>query len=318
MASGLRCTTCGSAALQLEDEAGSYVCRVCNTVSQDYARTFEDDDVLMNTKFSAGGTTMRKRKIQQMMGTDSVNYFVVYQRLLQLQSDALIQRFNVTPFQKEILRKLWLRYVETVKAENDADGKPRFFKKMKKGANNTDIEFLFANTTEEQETSAGPSSSRAAPAVAHRSRDRGGLPETIEAIKAGHAEMVRGNITTDLLAFEVYGLILFRCSLALQLLACSFAGDPILPSELLNWTFRGHIPFLNIGHKYAAFQHCDPNFDETVRFHPSQCLQLDDARPHAPHEGERESVCVGVRVSEIQGEMERVLQLIESQRVAER
>ena len=216
MASSLRCTNCGAASLHLDDEAGSYVCSVCNTVSQDYARTFEDDDVLMNTKFTAGGSTMRKRKIQQMMGTDSVNYFVVYQRLLQLQSDALIQKFNVTPFQKEVLRKLWLRYMETVKAENDADGRPRFFKRMKKGANNTDVEFLFANTTDVQETSSAPiSASEQSPGMPNRSRERGGLPESIEAIKTGHADMVRADITTDLLAFEVYGLLHFRCSLAL-------------------------------------------------------------------------------------------------------
>ncbi|XP_038721756.1 TATA box-binding protein-associated factor RNA polymerase I subunit B [Tripterygium wilfordii] len=131
-------------------------------------------------------------------------YVMGLQKMIQLQCEALVEKFNVTPLIYGVAGTIWLRFVASTEVFNDewADEVIQ------------DSEF---------QTS--------------------GEPKKPRKLFRAEPHNLYGQRAVMVWCRNLRKRIQLSCSLAVSFLACHVAGEPILPTDLVKWSNEGRLPF---------------------------------------------------------------------------
>ncbi|CAI0451155.1 unnamed protein product [Linum tenue] len=198
------------------ENGGSYYCRHCLTMAQGIILTATDDDGKTAGCGGGGGVT-RHRRHTPSEGTKEVpryedccnevrnRYIEGIQWTIQLQCEALVAKFGVSPLICGVASAVWLRFVVAAGVFKDvwAD-----------------------NTFTESENQLGEFDDS-------KIHDKG--RDELHKENGQHVAMVWFRSLRKVIPLD--------CSLAICFLACHVAREAILPTDIVKWSIEGKIPY---------------------------------------------------------------------------
>ncbi|KAG0610106.1 hypothetical protein M758_7G039200 [Ceratodon purpureus] len=201
-----------------------------------YLSQFGDDTMPFSQALGASQVPVGTLSESEDLGlSDRVRkvYVEGVQMLVQMQCEALVERFGVTPLVCGILGPVWMKFVSStcVYEKEWAEeallvAEAQHEKSDKEDMDEEDEEEIWAGTDEK-------------PVVQKLAK-----PKRKKRV-SGEPWTTYGERTRFVWLRSLKARIPLRASLAISFLVCHLAREPVLPTDIINWAFEGTLPYLS-------------------------------------------------------------------------